>query len=389
MTKKVFIGVLAALMLFGFTACEQKVPEIPHDVTVLGATIKSGSLYYYTGDKFDSSRYTVEVLFSDTTTKDINGAGVLSVEGDTVDGTEAVKLTYAGYAESIGNVYAVSADSITLDTSKAKLSYVDTTADGTITDAGLVVTAKYGDNQTKVLSADQYSASLKKAADNKSGVVTVTTTDNAASATYNVTLTEEEPSDDPYEITIDKATKLEATWIGGELYTDTAAAEVAKTTNWKVVAKDDKNGSLEIKEFTITTAASMAKADEYQVQITKAVSSTKNIFVMSKVTVLDTISGIANMNGGNFVIKVSADQDYTLGATDIAAFEAQIYAVCNNVEIKGTGFHIIPESLSKTFFPRGSFDTNGYEVKYSFTWDGNNNTKEYENKVKVFFQEGV
>lgn len=384
--KKVLIGVLAALMLFAFTACEPTVPQIPHDVTVLGATIKSGSLYYYDGDDFDSTRYTVEVIWSDTTTKEISGAGVLSTLG-AVSGATDVTLQFAGESMVIGKVYGVEADSITLDTSKAKTSYVNTTADGTITDANLVVTATYGDNQTKVLDSDQYTATLKKATDNKSGVVTVVA--GEGKATYDVTLTEVEESDEPYTITIDKATKIEATWVGGKLYTDTAATEVAKTTNWKVVAKDDKNGSLEIKEFDITTATDMSKADTYQVQITKAVSSTKKVSFMTDVTVLDTIGGINNMNGGNFVIKVTADQDYTLGATDIANFEAQIYAVCNNVEIKGTGFHIIPESLSRTFFPRGSFDTNGYEVTYSFTWDGNGNSKEYTNKVKVFFQEGV
>ena len=384
--KKVLIGVLAALMLFAFTACEPTVPQIPHDVTVLGATIKSGSLYYYEGDDFDSTRYTVEVIWSDTTTKEISGAGVLSTEG-AVNGATNVTLQFAGESMVIGKVYGVEADSITLDTSKAKTSYVNTTEDGEITDANLVVTATYGDNQTKVLDSDQYTATLKKAADSKSGVVTVVA--GEGKATYDVTLTEVEESDEPYTITIDKATKIEATWVGGKLYTDTAATEVAKTTNWKVVAKDDKNGSLEIKEFTITTAANMSKADTYQVQITKAVSSSKNISVMTEVTVLDTITGIANMNGGNFVIPVTADQDYTLGATDIANFEAQIYAVCNNVEIKGTGFHIIPESLSRTFFPRGSYDSSGYEVTYSFTWDGNDNSKEYTNKVKVFFQEGV
>ena len=384
--KKVLIGVLAALMLFAFTACEPTVPQIPHDVTVLGATIKSGSLYYYDGDDFDSTRYTVEVIWSDTTTKEISGAGVLSTLG-AVSGATDVTLQFAGESMVIGKVYGVEADSITLDTSKAKTSYVNTTEDGEITDANLVVTATYGDNQTKVLDSDQYTATLKKAADNKSGVVTVVA--GEGKATYDVTLTEVEESDEPYTITIDKATKIEATWVGGKLYTDTAATEVAKTTNWKVVAKDDKNGSLEIKEFDITTATDMSKADTYQVQITKAVSSTKKVSFMTDVTVLDTIGGINNMNGGNFVIKVTADQDYTLGATDIANFEAQIYAVCNNVEIKGTGFHIIPESLSRTFFPRGSFDTNGYEVTYSFTWDGNGNSKEYTNKVKVFFQEGV
>lgn len=384
MKKSILIGALCALMLFAFTACEPAVPEIPHDVTVLGGYIKAGSLYYLSGDDFDSSRYTVEVLFSDKTTKEISGSGLLSVEGNVVDGTEDVTFSYAGFTGKVGKVFVAPIDSITATTTKTEYAESATEADkSTIT-----VTATYGDNQTAVLEAGDFEATLTKDAEAMTGVITVTA--SGKTAKINVKLVEQEVSDEPYPIELSKATKLEATWVGGTLYTDTAATEVAKTSNWKVVAKDDGNGSLTLSQFTITTAENMDKADTYAVQISRAgAADGKTIYFMSEVTVLDTIGGIANMNGGNFVIKVTADQDYTITDADIAAFEAQIYAVSNNVEIKGTGFHIVPDSLSRTFFPRGSFDSSGYEITYNFTWDGNNNSKEYTNTVKVFFQEGV
>ena len=363
--KKVLIGVLAALMLFAFTACEPTVPQIPHDVTVLGATIKSGSLYYYEGDDFDSTRYTVEVIWSDTTTKEISGAGVLSTAG-AVNGATDVTLQFAGESMVIGKVYGVKADSITLDTSKAKTSYVNTTKDGEITDANLVVTATYGDNQTKVLDSDQYTATLKKAADNKSGVVTVIA--GEAKATYDVTLTDpaEEPKE-PTELTDNKTiTRIEAEFIGNEgsleFYRTVSDIATVVTTpaNWKVTGYDEDGNYYVYKSPKVTAVADMQNVGEYKVQVSAPGKDNKTLTSeLFTVTVNDAPVFERIANGGKYAIKAG---DYLLTSEDKAAIAKYVEARMADKTVI-TDFNLV--SISNEFFPA---DQNNVEVTFTVSW---------------------
>ena len=136
-------------MLFGFTACEQKVPEIPHDVTVIGARITAGDLSYYLNEEFESERYTVEILFSDGEPREINGAGILSATPSSTEAAVDVSINYAGYTDKIGKVYYYGADFISVNTANAKTEYVNTiTTSSDVDTKGLVVTATYNGNKT-------------------------------------------------------------------------------------------------------------------------------------------------------------------------------------------------------------------------------------------------
>ena len=65
MRKSILIGVLAALMLFAFTACDNSTPEAPiyGNATVVGASLASAPVYLE-GDTFDASDITVSVLLN-------------------------------------------------------------------------------------------------------------------------------------------------------------------------------------------------------------------------------------------------------------------------------------------------------------------------------------
>lgn len=367
--KKVLIGVLAALMLFAFTACEPTVPQIPHDVTVLGATIKSGSLYYYEGDDFDSTRYTVEVIWSDTTTKEISGAGVLSTSG-AVRGATDVTLQFAGESMVIGKVYGVEADSITLDTSKAKTSYVNTTVDGAITDANLVVTATYGDNQTKVLDSDQYTATLKKASDNKSGVVTVVA--GEAKATYDVTLTDpaEEPKE-PTELTDNKTvTRIEAEFIGNEgsleFYRTVSDIATVVTTpaNWKVTGYDEDGNYYVYKNPTVTAVASMQNVGKYKVQVSAPGKDNKTLTSeLFEVTVKDAPVYAGLRNGSVYVIPSG---DYELTDENEAEIAKMVYGQMADYSMV-QDFKL--ETITKNFFPADLTADQTVNITVSWTVD--------------------
>ena len=66
MKKSIFIGVLCALMLFAFTACEQSVPQIPSaNHTLSEVQYVSGPLTYTVGEEFDPAAYQVKLVYLD------------------------------------------------------------------------------------------------------------------------------------------------------------------------------------------------------------------------------------------------------------------------------------------------------------------------------------
>ena len=78
MRKSILIGVLAALMLFAFTACEPQGNVWPADVAYI--TIEQvGEIVE--GQAFDASDFNVIVTYSDKTTSIIPGNGVVEIAG--------------------------------------------------------------------------------------------------------------------------------------------------------------------------------------------------------------------------------------------------------------------------------------------------------------------
>lgn len=71
--KKVFIGVLAALMLIAFTACEQTPVELPK--AVVSATIRQEGVFL-AGQPFDASKFVVDVTYSDGSVVPLTGTNV-------------------------------------------------------------------------------------------------------------------------------------------------------------------------------------------------------------------------------------------------------------------------------------------------------------------------
>ena len=92
--KKVFIGVLAALMLFAFTACEQQMPTY-REVSYITIS-QTGD--FVTGQAFDASKFQVNVYGTDGNVTTLEGNGLVTPVMATDDPTEwtyEVKATVA------------------------------------------------------------------------------------------------------------------------------------------------------------------------------------------------------------------------------------------------------------------------------------------------------
>ena len=169
MKTGILIGALAALMLFAFTACENKVPEINYgNDDVLAATIDSGDTEYLVGQEFDASRYTIELLLTNNKTVTVNGASNMILDDAekamTTAGTKPVTVSYG--AGEINKVYitvfnpsALTVDASGLVKTEYKYSEVSDGKNPTADKEGLVVTATYGSGKTAVLDADDYKTS--------------------------------------------------------------------------------------------------------------------------------------------------------------------------------------------------------------------------------------
>ena len=196
--KKVFIGVLVALMLVAFTACEQ--PSISMGDHVLSdVQYVSGPLTYYVGETFDPSAYTVRLVYADNQSPvEVNGAAYLSVAADSwkvtspatssVIGVKSVKnvgtateifnvtLYEAGVTVDITNAVknvasdAKTGDEVSLEGVTAKFI----AADGTNEDYDIsnLVAVLGASNEVTVVSKDGYEVSLVKGTESAKWTVT-------------------------------------------------------------------------------------------------------------------------------------------------------------------------------------------------------------------------
>ena len=249
MRKTFLIGVLAALMLFAFTACEAQVPNIPNegDNDIAKVTIASAPTFY-AGGSADEAYVTVDVQrVGGKVTEDVP-AVVSFINGKVVPGTNPVKISFGsltGTAASaeytyMGSVEAVSVAELDVEYKAptapvSEVSSIEVTsvkgvyADGTKTDA-----LTYNTDYTFTWNEDKTAAVITLVADKYS--------DEAVTFAIEAEYDEPEP---------EKATKLiveytvndgtPATTAGTVYYGDTVdiAVYTAYTDEGKDVKLDD------------------------------------------------------------------------------------------------------------------------------------------------------
>lgn len=173
MRKSILIGVLAALMLFAFTACDSQVGyKLP-----VGMSVDVTKTEYLKGEKVDPSTIVAKVDFSDGTSQNFDGSklGVAASALEPEAGENSVNLTLAyGVGENIAT------QTITLYCYEVKsiaLGNLPTTAaaDKTIDTSAVTAVVGYGNGKTRTLTSDDFkvTATANSAAGTKNSEVTV------------------------------------------------------------------------------------------------------------------------------------------------------------------------------------------------------------------------
>ena len=262
MKKGILIGVLAALMLFAFTACEQQMPEFPSEGSVQAAVITSGDTKYLLGDSFDPSRYMVNIRFSDGKSEEVAGTSILTVVNDTFGeevGFEPIAVNYG--TETLNKVFVqiVGPDEIVLDTTGATLEYeyddyIALTA-SSFPVSGVKATINYADGQTKegeVVATGTRSTMNADPGYGKTatGTITVTVTNNGVEVgtqTYDVTVTssEEAPTTPDPDTTVAGIKVLYTVKNGTEDENLPSTLYIGETVEYRVVTVNAADEVLE------------------------------------------------------------------------------------------------------------------------------------------------
>ena len=158
--KKYFIGVLAALMLFAFTACEQQMPTYK-EVSYIEVE-QTGD--FVIGQVFDASKFTVTANFTDGSSSVVKGATVALAKDESWANGAEVEATFKANGQDFSN------------STTAKIS--SDIKSISITGDGLKVTTQTSDIQ------DVFDA-LK--ADIKGGKRVLSVTTSNGSATFSAT----------------------------------------------------------------------------------------------------------------------------------------------------------------------------------------------------------
>ena len=194
MRKKVFIGFLAALMLFAFTACDNGTNPIN---VIRSVSAEADDTVYLPGETVDPSKFTYTVLYYDgrvdtATADDIDWVNLV-VDAETTTGdTYSIGGYYAGNQELpvVVEVNFAVPSSITVDsTDVAEKDYYLDVADASeapaasheIDKTGLKITAKFTNPVTKKVETREIDPSNK--------FVSATISDWDANGADNVTVT--------------------------------------------------------------------------------------------------------------------------------------------------------------------------------------------------------
>ena len=202
MRKSILIGVLAALMLFAFTACEPQVIEYPTEAASFGVRTV-GDTTYLEGEDFDFRGLEVVQIYKDGSTKPVAVEDLTVSGGEDLSSSSKVAIKYLG-TEVIKDLSPVvkEINAIAVDDSTAKTQYVSGAGDDEDTTSfdktGLVVTGQYKEGETVVLSrvldADEYTVKFDSQATSAGTeqTATVTLTGESVTTTFKLTTAEDE-----------------------------------------------------------------------------------------------------------------------------------------------------------------------------------------------------
>ena len=380
--KKYFIGVLAALMLFAFTACEPQGIEYPTESSGFGVRTV-GDTTYLEGEDFDFRGLEVVQIYKDGSTKPVAAEDLTVSNGENLSSSSKVTINYLG-KEVISELEPVvkGINAITVDASTATTQYVSETGSASDSSSfdktGLVVTGQYKEGETVVLSrvldADEYTVTFDSQATSAGTEQTATVTfDTDKTATFELTTAEDEVVDyelvktkEHYYIGDSKALAtnftLKLTWASGNETTGTIADDLvyddtnvtsnssqfvaADLTGWSVTTylKDNEEIS-KVASITVSDSIASVEAelkDGIQVEKGGAISGSMFDVTVKMKSNPDAEKGTTVTSG----IKISTDQTKWVDSISVSHItDAKNITVYVGVEMNGAAVVQCPTQI--------------------------------------------
>ena len=359
MRKSILIGVLAALMLFAFTACEAQVPNLPvqggkdiANITVTSTTVYAGEVYS------DSVPAVVSIVYKDGTTTD-NVAVQLTVTGTdkkATAGSNFGTVAYEGLKDSSGKAVnwtveyqaiAVTDANVTVDEDDLEVAYTALSSDSTITGD---VTLVFADGNTIEKKGQTLSWNAE-------------TADKITAVEYTVpaTLTGAEEIVKSFDLTITgKTAPVVATW------SQKADAQGAKhyfgeTVEFAVEGKDSESKLVE----TVTQSDFTSKFTVTSITTTEG-SKTVELSTIPTTYGLTAVTVKAYSNDNPFksvTVTIPAGDDYVANVTaDTIYIPTAIAAEASVTETSFTIYAAYASGETKNY-TRGTSDYNWSIIK--------------------------
>ena len=329
MRKSILIGVLAALMLFAFTACENQVPNLPvqggkdvANITVTSTTVYAGQ--DYTGETVPA---VVSIVYKDGTTTD-NVAVKLTVTGNVAKaGSNFGTVAYEGLKESSGKAVnwtveyqaiAVKDANVVVDEDALKVAYSALSSASTIK------------GNVSLVYADGYVTPAKK--ETLSWNAETSTPEKITAVEYTVpaTLTGAEEIVKSFDLTITGKTETPVTLssiaiaytVNGDAK-DTVAANTyffGDTVTWKVVGtySDGSKKDLSSSEYYVKDQKTLPSAT---LTLTDKALDSVTIMAVEDISKTATISIPA---GKNYITAITAITPKTQGGPTAGATNVTI-----------------------------------------------------------------
>lgn len=251
--KKVFIGVLAALMLFAFTACEQQGYKIP-----TGLTVEATRTSYLEGEAIDFSTITGTVEYSDGSTKTVPGSALTANTNKANSAEPVLRLMYGGSSSGVAaavNLTVYGNDDIT-----ALQVTAPTTAKASATS----------------LTADAVATLPDGTTTNVKVTITVSVPSAIGEATLTATkvevgtedLTKDAKGLEDWKVTVVTGTDFDAEDISSIVVEQTEGEWVTENVSYKVYAVDGDGNKKELASSEYTWKDGKAPASSYQLKKT-------------------------------------------------------------------------------------------------------------------------
>ena len=352
MRKSILIGVLAALMLFAFTACEAQVPNLPvqggkdiANITVTSTTVYAGKSYT------DTVPAVVSIVYKDGTTTD-NVAVQLTVTGNVAKaGSNFGTIAYEGLKDSTGKAVnwtveyqaiAVTDATVTVDEDDLEVAY------------SALANASTIKGDVSFVYADGYTTTAKE----ETLDWNATEQDKITAVEYTVSaeLTGTEEIVKSFDLTITgKTTPTVSTW------TQKADAQGTKhyfgeTVEFAVEGKDSSSKLVE----TVTQADFTSKFTVTSITTTED-SKTVELSAIPTTYGLTAVTVKAYSNDNPFksvTVTIPAGDDYVANVTaDTIYIPTAISADANVVETSFTVYAAYASGETKNY-TRGTSDYN-------------------------------